>query len=320
MTDVNNPVAEASTAAPETREPVTYNGWDEHGTPIVSKPDQPQTGEPAASATPAKEVESEPKGKTAAETETAPKQERERKPGEKKGAEERISQLTAEIKELKARLDTKPVEKVEEKPEAKQAERLKRPNLLTWTGTPEEFDKAQDAYETQERKIAIAEFQQRQAVEAARKEMSAKLEDAKRRYPDAEARIVGAAKAIIDDPQVSPVIKALLDETDILPDLIYALGEPEKLGEFIQRARNQPGKAIRELVVMENLVREELNKPAKAETIEAPPAEPKPRAPKPPSEVGGRGAPHEDGLVAAARSGDFRAFEAEETRRKMARN
>lgn len=38
-------------------------------------------------------------------------------------------------------------------------------------------------------------------------------------------------------------------------------------------------------------------------------AEIRPRAPKPPTEVGGRGAPAERADIAAARAGDFKAFD-----------
>jgi len=34
--------------------------------------------------------------------------------------------------------------------------------------------------------------------------------------------------------------------------------------------------------------------------------------------VGGRGAPGEDALISAAKTGDFRTFEAEQTRRALA--
>jgi hypothetical protein len=42
---------------------------------------------------------------------------------------------------------------------------------------------------------------------------------------------------------------------------------------------------------------------------------PKPRAPKPPQEIGGRGAATEDAAIAAARDGNFGAFDAEHKRR-----
>jgi hypothetical protein len=47
-------------------------------------------------------------------------------------------------------------------------------------------------------------------------------------------------------------------------------------------------------------------------------ADNRPRAPKPPSEVGGRGSGSGDALVAAAKAGDFRAFEKEQWERVRA--
>lgn len=49
---------------------------------------------------------------------------------------------------------------------------------------------------------------------------------------------------------------------------------------------------------------------ARSEKPTAQPEERRPRAPKPPSEVGGRGAPAERADIAAARDGNFKAFDA----------
>ena len=60
-----------------------FDGWDDSGTPIVTKEIEPKKQEAAPAEPPAKEANSEPEGKTEAESETAPKQgkRRDRKAG-----------------------------------------------------------------------------------------------------------------------------------------------------------------------------------------------------------------------------------------------
>ena len=92
-------------------------------------------------------------------------------------------------------------------------------------------------------------------------------------------------------------------------------------------AENRPGRAIRELVLLEQLVIEEL-KGKKAETPEKGPdgkfkaatPEPKPTAtPKPPTEVSARSALPPDESQAAVKREDFRAFKAAEDRKALQR-
>lgn len=344
MTDVNK-TAETSAVvnAEPAFNPADQHTWSseqrEHWNKTGDIPEAPKKSEPAPT-DPPKAAISEGEPKSAAEPEPAKPQEKdkkERKPGEKLSAEERISQLTAEVKLLKERdrereSAAKPTEKTETKAEAEKAP--ERPNPFKWAGTPEDYDAAVAKYEEYRDQKAIRDFQQRQAQESAQKEMTAKLDDARKRYPDAEERIIPAVNAIISDKQIPNAIKALLDDSDVLPDLMYVLGEPEKLGKFIQSARNTPAQALRELVVLEGLVRTEMAKPkgeaskgepakgaaeAESGTKKETPAEEKPRAPKPPSEVGGRGTAPEDALRSAAGANNFREFEAEQTRRMQAR-
>ncbi|HWH56107.1 MAG TPA: hypothetical protein VN682_00680 [Terriglobales bacterium] len=116
------------------------------------------------------------------------------------------------------------------------------------------------------------------------------------------------------------MIRAMLDDSECLPELMYVLSDEKTRSNFIETAAKNPGKAIRVLAQMEA----DIKQSASPETAEAtsepkPPAEPKPRAPKPPSEVGGRGTAAEDELHSAAKANDFRTFEAEQNRRKFAK-
>lgn len=327
--DVNNSAEASAAAEVPTFNPSDQHSWSpeqrEHWNKTGNIPETPKKAQESATAT---EPESEGKPKTAAESETAQKQEpKERKPGEKISAQERISQQTARIKELEASLAeakksvTKPTPsddkaKVEEAPKA-----AKRPNPFTWAGTPEEFEAAQDAYEGRLQEIAAANALQQHSQRQQAQELQGKLDEARKRYADADTRILPVADRIENDQQIPLAVRQIIGESDVLPDLLYTLGADGKLDEFIQMAHTNPGKAIRMVAKLESLINEELSGKAKSEAAseEKPPVEPKPRAPKPPSEVGGRAAASEDGLVTAARANSFRDFEKEMNARLMSR-
>lgn len=319
--------ADQSTWSPEQRE-----HWNRTG----EQPVQPKKAESESAVSSAKKTEPEPDGKSAAESGAAKsQQEKPRKSGEKATAEERISQLTAENKVLEARLraleiapksDTKP----EGTPEAKKPELLKRPNPYTFKGTPAEFDEAMEKYEAQERQRAIVEYEQRRAQESAANEMKQQMAAARELYPDADTRIIPTVKAIFEDKQIGNGVRAMLEGSDVLVHLMYTLGDPAKLAEFQEKARTRPDLAIREIVLLEGLVKEELGKKksssaAKPEnqsgesgSTKIPAEKPKPRAPEPPPDLGGRGSAPPDAAQQAAKDGNFRNFEAEMNRRLRA--
>ena len=324
--DVNNQTAETSAAAvaeTPTFNPSDQHTWSpeqrEHWNKTGNVPEAPKKAQESATAN-EDEKSSEGKPKTAAESETAPKQEkRERKPGEKLSAEERISQQTAKIRELEAKLAeasksvTKPTP-TEDKPKAEEAPKApKRPNPFTWTGTPEEFEAAQDAYEVKLREIAAQDALRKKSEREQAKELQAKVDDARKLYADADTRILPTAEKL-EKAQIPAAVKAVIEDSEILPHLLYALGDGDTMDKLIEMSRTNPRKAIRVAMDMERDIEAALSKPAtsKADESEAkPPVEPKPRAPKPPSEVGGRSAGNEDGLVTAARANSFRDFERE---------
>lgn len=345
------PVAEPS-AAKAPVAPVQYDNWDEHGTPVVSKkPEPPKTEEPAASAATAKESESEPKGKSAAEAETARSQEKEkkeRKPGEKLSADERIAQLIAENKSLKEERersrqpDTKPAPKAEERseqkaasaPPATYAEWRKAFQPKAWieqwakdnpAGSYEDAVAAMGDYQSDMRAgYQNLELQQQKGKERSAEQLKKTVE----KYPDAEPKVREAAKAIMQ-PEVPPFVRAFIDDSDVMTDLLYTLSDQATLAKILDTAKTQPGKALRVLRDMELAIEKAVQKPAaeKSEKSDddqaeksAASAEPKPRAPKPPTEVGGRGTGQVDLSLAAARAGDYRAFEAAENAKMKARH
>lgn len=316
--DVNAVVEPSATA------PVEANGWDENGTPIVvGKPEPPKKEESAASATPAKEAKPEGKPKTDAESGAA---KHEPKPKAKPSAEERISELTAERKaaekraaDLEERLRklesaAQPTPKVESKSEAKK-EPPKRPNPFTWTGSQEEFDKAMDEYEVYRDQLAVARARQEQAQTEAQKNMSEMLKQTTEKHPDAAEKIKAATNDIMGKAPL--YLQQMVNDSEVLGELLYTLADQTTLNNLLETAKTNPGKAVRVLRDMELDIQKALSKPETK--VEAKPEEKapetKPRAPKPPTEVGGRGAAGEDAAQAAARDGNFGAFDAEMWRR-----
>jgi hypothetical protein len=316
MEDVNN------SAGPSTA--VVADGWDENGTPIVTqKPEPPKKEESAASATPAKAAKPEEKHAEPGAAKQEPK------PKAKPSAEERISQLTAERKAAEDRATgleerlrklesaAQPTPKVESKPK----EPPKRPNPFTWKGTQEEFDKAMDEYE-QYRDAQVAErTRQQQSQLETQKAMNEMLTQAAAKHPDAKEKIIAAATEVMSD-KTPLFVKAFVNDSEVLGELLYTLSDSTTLNNLLETAKTNPGKALRVLRDMELDVQKALSKPevkAEAKPEEKTP-ETKPRAPKPPSEVGGRGAATEDAATAAARDGNFGAFDAEQKRRHFRAN
>jgi len=182
-------------------------------------------------------------------------------------AEKRIKELVAENKRLKAEREIKPEPKSEPKSESK-------PQLVPQTRpkpTPE--DKNADGtpkykvYEDYVEELADWKAEQRMAVaerdRAVREQQTAlknEVEKARGRYDNLDEVMLPALKSITD-AQVSPVIMNMLDDSEVLPDLLYTLGsDSNDLAEFLKMAKSNPGKAIRYLAVTENLIQEELAK------------------------------------------------------------
>jgi hypothetical protein len=316
MTDVNN------SAGPSTA--VVADSWDEHGTPIVThKPEPPKKEESAASATPATAAKPEEKHAEPGAAKQEPK------PKAKPSAEERISQLTAERKAAEERAEraearsreleskTQPAKAEPSKPK----EPLKRPNPFTWKGTPEEYEAAMDEYEKQRDSEAVTRTRQEQARSETQKAMNEMLNQATAKHPDAKEKIIAATTEVMSE-KTPFYIKAFINESDVLGELLYTLSDSTTLNNLLETAKTNAGKALRVLRDMELDVQKALSKPevkAEAKPEEKTP-EIKPRAPKPPSEVGGRGAATEDADKAAARDGKFGDFDAEQRRKYFRAN
>jgi hypothetical protein len=336
-------IAESSTAQPtfDPSDQNTWSGeqraeWNKSGS--IPKPTKQESAPAKTSEENAASRTEDAETKSAEESATS-------KPQEKKAhlgtpAPKRNEQLRAEVQELEALLAKRKSLKAELEAEpkhdaktaasspAKPAEPPKRPNPYTFKGTPEELDKAMDEYEAAREEYLERRFVEKQQASVRNQQFIAKVEDARARYGQEQfdATIESASKAIAE--QAAPTVKEYLQRSDLFADLLYVIGGTEKsLNDFLGSAKSDPIAAIRKLAFLEIEIGKELSKgkekpeekPEKPEVKAEAPAKPEPRAPKPPSEVGGRGTAPTDEAAEAARSGDYRKFEAEQNRRMQAR-
>lgn len=308
---------ETVVAAPSAETPDVFNGETpslaeySHYRATGELPERFKPAETVADPAPAEDVQQSSGSdelETAADSETA--QEQQEKPGKKRQtAEERIAQLESTIEKIKrgAGLERKAeVAPVTEQP--KQAPQ----NYGEWRKSfkPSEwiqdFAKKNPEATYEDANAAMADYlgdvrDQFKAVEQQResqaREMNARIADAKARYGENYDDVVKpTVETIIADNAISPEIKRMINESDVVADLVFTLGSDEKtLNEFLSLAKTQPGKAVRYLALVENGIVEELAGATKAATetrnekgqFTAPPAKQKTSAPKPPAPVTG---------------------------------
>lgn len=287
----------------------------------------------------------------------------------KEDTERRIKEILDENKALQRRIeslergkgtpetrDTKPVSQpVAEEPKAPKA---LREFLEEWFAKPEHKGKkyedgvdawaaAREDFSARQRHKeidkAIAADRQRQAVEAASKDLATKRAEAEQRYgKDEYAQRVKPAVVALSDETIPFPVRALINDSPVFADLLYVLGEGEALKDLVATAKTNPAAALRKIVLTEQLVQAELAKGngGKTEAGEkstdgkardesgkfvssdksaaAASDDKKPRAPAPVADVGGRGVAPGDALQEAAKAGNFRNFEAEMNRRMRA--
>lgn len=252
-------------------------------------------------------------------------------------AKERISQLESTIEKIRKEAGIEKTPKTEsspvhvEPPQPKTVEQAPAAPLTRPKPTPEgngpdgkPYGKYEDYIEDladwkAEQRWATAQREQAQKQQT--RELVARVEAAKARYGNLDEVMYPTLNAIAGDQGISPVVKAMFNDSDVLPDLLFTIGsKAEELASFVKMAKENPGKAIRYISLTESLIHDELSSQKAEKTAKAtePPAKPQTNAPKPPAEVGGRASAPGDELESAAKAGDFRSFKAEANRRYLA--
>jgi hypothetical protein len=290
--------------------------------------------EPKADSTPAKETPAEgekPEAKAAPGSESGKPQER------RNTADTRLNELLDDLRE--AGLTPKALKSFKSDYQRTQAEPAKaatektdnpagvdpkapvKPKASDFEGKPwSEYEAAKDKYFED-----LADYKAGKAIEADRsarqqeaqtKELQDRVTDAEKRYgTETRQTIQKTANAIFNDAKVPPAVKAMVNDSPVMVDLLYVMGsKAEDLTDFIDSAHSSGSVAIRKLVLLEQLVIAELGK-AKAETPEQgadgkfvkAPEKKTTAAPPPPKEVDGTKAAPPDEIEAAIKRGDDRA-------------
>src|SRR5437899_2106497 len=332
----------------ETPAVTDFNGWDEHGTPIRIEPETPPAKQDSAPAEKDKAAaDSAPqKDQKTADSASDSATDKDQKPHQKtkQDTDRRFREILDENKTLKSRLDAleraKPSDTRDTKPASQPAKEEYKPLDETEyfkanpKATYEDFVRTAAKHEAKweaDRRVteAIAAERQRLAVEAASKDLSAKVAEAEKRYgkDEYQSRVKPASEGLMAD-HVPFAVKAVINDSPVFADLMYVLGEPEALKDLIATARTNPTAALRKVMLTEQLVQAELAKASggtgkddgdkSSRSSETAASQTKPRAPKPITEVGGRGSAPDDPLRTAAAAGDFRSFDTEMTRRLRA--
>lgn len=264
-----------------------------------------------------------------------PKQQEKPRAEQKRGqtAQERIAELKLTIERIEkgAGLDSKPkAESAPATPEHVEQTRTKP--------TPEDKNSdGSDKYPTHEDYIeGVVEWnvEKREAGKAAKAQEKAqadvldeKINEARTRYGSEFDKILQpSAEEIYKDAAISPVIKTMIGDSEVMVDLIYTLAsDPAEFAKFKTMAAKQPGKAIRYIALTESLIAQEIeaktSAPVEIKTEETP-AKPKTQAPKPVSEVGGRASTPPDSLQSALEGSGGKlsgGLKAEFLRRDLAR-
>lgn len=302
--------------------------------PEPPKQEQPKTEETASSDTGKDQASAAEEATTAGESETPkkPQESNRRKPD----AEQRIGQLTSENKRLKQELETLKTAKPGPKAETKPAETQTAPAQPQPTrpkpaiedkdkdgkpkyATYEDFVEDLSDWKVEQRMAAQQRDQQQQTQ---KQRIESAITEGKAIYGEDFGKIADETAGVIgQDAEIPLIIKQRIGRSDILPHLVYTLGnDSAELASFVKLAKSDQFKALDLIALTESLIREELAGKQQTETkTETQPAKPKTSAPPPPAEVGGRAATPGDQLEAAAKASDFRSFKAEANRRAIAR-
>lgn len=303
-------------AAPSAAEDV-FNGQ----TPSLAEYSQyrqsgevPERFKPAETADPAPAPETpEPSSEgdepeTASDSEPEQQQEKDKDKGKPKAktAEDRIAQLEATIEKIKRGAGLTKTEAASSPEQPK--EQPKAPQTYAdWKQVfePEnwiaEYAKAHPEASYERANAAMFDHMidvrdQFKAIEQQResqaKELNAKVADARSRYGEKfDEVLVPTLTTILQDQGIKPAVKELINDSDVVADVIYALGnDPKQLEEF--RAMSTT-KQLRYIAILENGIIEGLGKQDAPRNDKGqfaskePPAKPKTQAPKPPSPVSG---------------------------------
>jgi len=326
-----------------------YDTWRKTGALPEKKVQPTQPADPAPADT-SKETPSAP-----AEVEPAPEPESGKQTQERRkpGAEHRIGELTAQVRQLQRELEEV------RRPKPTQAESSPaRPQQ------PQTYADYRKAFKPSDWIAAYAQQNPDASYEEANAAMADHLYDVRRHFETIEQRVNQERQALeskvteaknryenfdqikseflshVVSEQGTPLIPlpvlGIINDSDVLPDLLYTIGsDSAEMQKFVEMAKTNPNKAIRYVTRVEELIQQELSKPRnengqftsrKTEPEPAPaPAKRGPEsAPEPPIEINQRGGlmDESDRALKDAERGNskaFRLWKEAEDRKELAR-
>ena len=246
---------------------------------------------------PAEEVEVQAEEPPAA-PESAPENDQEPPEGIGNKARKRFEKLLAEKKDLERRLaeaaktDVKPAPSTAPQP----------PQIAPSRPEPTIEDKNEDgtlkyadyadfvkALGRWSAEQTLHEAKQREVQQQKAQRAQEGIEDARARYGEEFDKVLLPTAGFLATSAAIPLnVKEALEDSDVLPELLYTLGTDEKtMKDFERLSRTNPIRAIKYIGDIERGIRQELEADSTPEPIERPPEPRRTSAPKPPSPVTG---------------------------------
>lgn len=252
----------------------------------------------------------------------------------------RFQELLAERDQLKRELEaarqTKPAEpspakpQVQSKPTIEDKDSEGKPKYKTY----EDFTEALADWKAGER---IKQFQLEQETAGLRQTVGQKIAEARTRYADYD-QVASPVVAELMKSDISREVFGVINDSPVLADLLYVIGGSEETkADFLKNCRENPSKALRVALLMEQDIVKELSGKTterneqgqfKPKVEEAPAKKGPEAAPAPPIEINHRGGGTMDELGKLASKMDrgeeltpaeTRAFLAAENRKALAR-
>lgn len=131
---------------------------------------------------------------------------------------------------------------------------------------------------------------QQMAESQQRTQLKESVAQARERYQDFDSVGLPVANQLLSDPEIHPALKARINNSRVLPDLLYTIGGDAAFKQrFLQTMKTDPEAARDAIALMEHDIYERLNRTPEEQQNEVP-VKPLPqRAPEPPLETGNRG-------------------------------
>ena len=244
-------------------------------------------------------------------------------PRKRSDAESRIKELLAENKRLKSERDSQPAPQKAAEP-AKPETQYTRPKPTLTDKTSDgkakyaDYEEYVDAVADWRSEQRLEQYKRDEAIKAQTTKLQEELREAKTRYPDVDTIIKPTSDRLFNDQQIAPAVKAVFDQSPVLVDLLYVMGSKgTEFNEFMQLAKDNPIAAIRQAVLTERLVIEELERKTES-SAKVPEKKQVSSAPPPPREVASNQSPN-DPVAGAVQRKDFNAYRAEANRAEIAK-